>query len=51
MFGFNKIYGFFGGGYTGEYSNVIDYIDLISLTGNALDRGDFTVARSDLAAA
>jgi hypothetical protein len=42
-------YGFFGGGYTGSYSNVIDYIDITTTTGNATDKGDLTVARRYLA--
>ena len=49
MFGYNKIYGFYGGGYTNDYSNVIDYIDITLLTGNAADRYDLSVARRALA--
>jgi len=41
-------YGFYGGGYTGSSSNVIDYIDITTTTGNATDRGDLTVARREL---
>jgi hypothetical protein len=40
--------GVFGGGTTGDYSNVIDYIT-IATTGNAIDFGDLTVARRNLA--
>jgi len=39
------LYGFFGGGYTGNLSNVIDYITLATTTQNAADTGDLTVAR------
>ena len=46
MFGFNKVYGFFGGGNAANVFNVIDYIDLTLTTGNAIDRGDLTVART-----
>ena len=42
-------YGFFGGGDTGSASNVIDYIDVNLLVGNATDKGDLTVARNKLA--
>jgi hypothetical protein len=42
-------YGFFGGGHAGSYSNVIDYIDITTTTGNATDKGDLTVARGYLA--
>ena len=39
--------GIIAGGSTGSVSNIIDYIT-ISLTGNATDFGDLTVARSQL---
>lgn len=42
--------GLFGGGYTGSYLNVIDYIT-VSTTGNATDFGDLSVARSHGASA
>lgn len=41
--------GLFGGGYTGSYSNVIDYVTIES-AGNATDFGDLSLARSGLAA-
>lgn len=41
--------GLFGGGYTGSYSNVIDYVT-IETTGNATDFGDLSVARAYIAA-
>ena len=47
--GISAIYGFYGGGYTGSDSNVIDYIDMTLTSGNAIDRGDLTVARNALA--
>ena len=37
--------GVFGGGYSGEYQNCIDYITISSL-GNAIDFGDFTRPKS-----
>ena len=40
--------GLFGGGYTGAYSNVIDFVT-IATAGNATDFGDLTVARYYLA--
>ena len=40
--------GLFGGGYTGAYSNVIDFVT-IATAGNATDFGDLTVARHSLA--
>jgi len=40
--------GLFGGGYTGVYYNVMDYVT-IDTTGNATDFGDLTVERSALA--
>jgi hypothetical protein len=47
--GTGAIRGLFGGGNTGSYSNVIDYVTIAS-TGNATDFGDLTVARDRLAA-
>ena len=41
--------GVFGGGFTGSYSNVLDYVT-IQTAGNATDFGDLTVARDGLAA-
>ena len=41
--------GIFGGGYNGNYQNIIDFV-LISTPGNATDFGDLTVARYALAA-
>ncbi len=37
--------GYFGGGNTGSISNVIDYIDITTTSGDASDTGDLTVAR------
>jgi len=45
---FGLQYGFFAGGYNGAtrvFVNVIDYIDMELTTGNAIDKGDLTVAR------
>ena len=42
-------YGFYGGGDTGLLSDVIDYINLSLIVGNAIDRGDLTIARYGLA--
>ena len=44
-----RAYGFFGGGTTGSASNIVDYIDATTTSGNALDKGDLTVARITLA--
>jgi hypothetical protein len=41
--------GIFGGGNTGSYSNVIQYITFAT-PGNSVDFGDLTVARDGLAA-
>ena len=41
---YGGIYGFFGGGYTSARINVIDYIDTLTTTGNASDKGDLTEA-------
>ena len=41
--------GVFGGGYTSAADNTIDYID-ISITSNATDFGDLTVARHGISA-
>ncbi len=40
-------YGYFGGGVnsSGIKTNIIDYINKLLTTGNALDRGDLTSAR------
>jgi len=40
--------GLFAGGFTTNYTNVIQYISIAS-TGNAIDFGDLTVARFNLA--
>jgi hypothetical protein len=40
-----SVYGFFGGGTDGDDKNIIDYIDMTSITGNATDCGDLTAAR------
>ena len=44
----SRDYGFYGGGYTGSSSNVIDRITLATTTQNAIDTGDLTVARQYL---
>jgi len=44
-----KIYGVFGGGFSGDYENTIDYV-IISNPSNATDFGDLTVARDYLSA-
>ena len=46
------IYGFYGGGeqlLPPYYKNVIDYINITITSGNAIDRGDLTIARQELA--
>ena len=42
--------GIFGGGNDGTCSNVLDHITISSIPSNAIDFGDLTVARYDLAA-
>lgn len=39
-------YTYIGGGYTGSYSNVVDYIVTLDLVANTLDSGDLTSARA-----
>ena len=41
--------GVFGGGFTGSYSNVVDYVT-IQTAGNAIDFGDLTGTKYLLAA-
>ena len=40
-----RLYGFFGGGLTSVKVTTIDYIELATTTGNALDKGDLSEAR------
>ena len=41
-----RVYGFFGGG---SSSNIIDYINITTTSGNAADKGDRTVSKSEVA--
>jgi len=41
-------YGFFAGGYGPGISNVIEYIDVTTTSGNASDKGDLTAATRNM---